>query len=205
MQATTEASTNLNAAGQVLNLFIDPSIPGKTPFSKVKQKAFSFDRYEFLVYRLLRNALEAGNVYVRDSNDFRSFEDDLIDARRWKDKEAVLREIGAPILLAPIQETLAVFQEELEGKFPPVNEPRAKESRSAQPIRPSSGIDRVMPRRIGSSLPISRSVRRIRPPACPTPSLSSARLGQRNSPSAAVTELLCAEPSGGIAGRRRRA
>jgi hypothetical protein len=41
MQAMTEASTNLNAAGQVLNLFIDPSIPGKTPFSTVKQKAFS--------------------------------------------------------------------------------------------------------------------------------------------------------------------
>jgi len=231
MQAMTEASTNLNAAGQVLNLFIDPSIPDKTPFSKVKQKAFSLleperfalvsdymrniefdkaafewsyygtlqhkfklnlrhlfcnldfagmiddaplleavtflqallrqgksprqakpadfptgviakalqrymytvaekrkdkrlevDRYEFLVYRLLRNALEAGNVYVRDSNEFRSFEDDLIDAKRWKDKDAVLREIGAPILLAPIQETLDAFREELEAKFKRVDE-----------------------------------------------------------------------------------
>ena len=41
IQAMTEASTNLNAAGQVLNLFIDQSIPGKTPFSTVKQRAFS--------------------------------------------------------------------------------------------------------------------------------------------------------------------
>ena len=32
---------NLNAAGQVLNLFIDQSIPDKTPFAEVKQKAFS--------------------------------------------------------------------------------------------------------------------------------------------------------------------
>jgi hypothetical protein len=56
-----------------------------------------------MVYRLLRNALEAGNIYVHDSNDFRSFEDDLISAERWKDQEAVLREVGAPILLAPIQ------------------------------------------------------------------------------------------------------
>jgi hypothetical protein len=231
VQAMTEASANLNAAGQVLNLFIDPSIPGRTPFSKIKQKAFSLleperfplvadymrniefdktafewsyygtlqhkfklnlrhlfcnvdfagviddaplleavaffqellrqgksprqakpadfptgviakalqrymytvaeerkdkrlevDRYEFLIYRLLRNALEAGNVYVRDSNEFRSFEDDLIDAKRWKDKDAVLREIGAPFLLAPIQETLAAFHEELEVKFQRVNE-----------------------------------------------------------------------------------
>ena len=230
IQAMTEASTSLNAAGQVLNLFIDPSIPGKTPFSKVQQRAFSLleperfprvadymrniefdksafewsyygtlqhkfklnlrhlfcnldfagmiedaplleavaflqgvlrqdksprqakpadfptalitkalqrymytvaqkrkdkrldvDRYEFLVYRLLRNALEAGNVYVRDSNDFRSFEDDLIDPKRWQDKEAVLREIGAPILLAPIQETLDAFREELDAKFNRVN------------------------------------------------------------------------------------
>lgn len=231
VKAMAEASVNLNAAGQVLNLFFDQSIPDKTPFSEIKQMAFSLlepeqfalvseymrniefdktafewsyygalhfkfklnlrhlfcaldfagliddaplleavaflqellrqgkslrqakpadfptgilakgvqrymytkaekrkdkrleaDRYEFLVYRLLRNALEAGDVYVRDSNDFRSFEDDLISAERWKDKDAVLREIGAPILLAPIEETLAAFRTELEAKFERINE-----------------------------------------------------------------------------------
>jgi TnpA family transposase len=66
--------------------------------------------------------LEAGNIYVRDSNDFRSFEDDLISAERWKDKEAVLREVGAPILLTPIEETLAAFRVELEAKFERVNQ-----------------------------------------------------------------------------------
>jgi len=230
-EAITEASTNLKAAGQVLNLFLDQSIADRTPFSKVKQKAFSLldperfalvadymrniefdktarewayygtlhskfklnlrhlfcnldfaglvddaplleavaflqellrqgksprqvkhadfptgifakgvhrymytaaekrkdkllevDRYEFLVYRLLRNALEAGNVYVRDSNEFRSFEDDLIRAERWRDKDAVLREIGAPVLLAPIEETLTAFHAELEAKFERVNQ-----------------------------------------------------------------------------------
>jgi TnpA family transposase len=230
MKAMTEASANLKVAGQVLNLFLDPSIADWTPFSKVRQRAFSLldserfarvseymrqiefdrtafewsyygtlhskfklnlrhlfcnldfagliedaplleavtflqellrhgksprqatpadfptgifakgvqrymyteaekrkdrrlevDRYEFLVYRLLRKALEAGNVYVRDSNEFRSFEDDLIRADRWKDKDAVLREIGAPILLTPIEETLAAFHAELEAKFERVN------------------------------------------------------------------------------------
>jgi TnpA family transposase len=229
-KALTEASENLRAAGQVLNLFLDQSIADWTPFSKVRQQAFSLldasrfaqvseymrkiefdktafewsyygtlnakfklnlrhlfcnldfaglvedaplleavtflqellrqgksprqssagdfptgifakgvqrymytatekrkdrlleaDRYEFLVYRLLRKALEAGNVYVRDSNEFRSFEDDLIRADLWKDKDAVLREIGAPILLAPIKETLAEFHAELEAKFERVN------------------------------------------------------------------------------------
>lgn len=77
--------------------------------------------YEFLVYRLLRKALEAGNVYVRDSNEYRSFEDDLIRPERWKNKAAVLEEIGSPVLLAPIEETLATFHAELEEKFERVN------------------------------------------------------------------------------------
>jgi TnpA family transposase len=230
-KATTEAIQHLKAAGQVLNLFVDPSIPTDAPFTRVKEKAFSLldperfplvsdymcsaefdktgfewanyttlsptfkrnlrhlfsnldfagrvedapllsavaflqdllrqdkssrhvkpsifptdiipkglqrylfdatdgrrkdkrldvDRYEFLVYRLLRNALEAGDVYVQDSTEFRRFEDDLISDTRWQDKDAVLREIGAPILLAPIEETLATFREALEAKFAVVN------------------------------------------------------------------------------------
>lgn len=230
VEAMTEATGNLQAAGQVLNLFLDPTIPDSTPFSKVRKRAFSLleaerfgqvseymrkiefdktafewsfygklhakfklnlrhlfsnldfaglvedaplleavaflqeilrhgrsprqmnpsdfptdiiarnvqrymyteaekrkdrqldvDRYEFLVYRLLRKALEAGNVYVRDSNEFRSFEDDLIRPERWKNKDAVLEEIGSPVLLEPIEETLASFHAELEEKFERVN------------------------------------------------------------------------------------
>ena len=60
------------------------------------------DRYEFLVYRLLRNALEAGNVFVGDSTQFRRFEDDLISDERWKDKDAVLlkpaRKVNEPLI-----------------------------------------------------------------------------------------------------------
>jgi len=229
-EAMMEASGNLKAAGQVLDLFLDPSIADWTPFAKVRQQAFSLldaerfaqvsgymrkvefdkagfewsyygtlhakfklnlrhlfanldfaglvedaplleavvflqelmrqgksprqanpadfpaaivakgiqrylymeagkrkdrrldvDRYEFLVYRLLRKAIEGGNVYVRDSHEFRSFEDDLIRPERWKDKDAVLREIGSPVLLRPIEETLAAFRTELEDKFERVN------------------------------------------------------------------------------------
>jgi len=231
-QAKTAASANLKAAGQVLNLFVDPSIPTHTPFGSVQEKAFTLlpreqfpsvthymsdaefdeagfewayyvrmshafkvnlrhlfseldfagrvedtpllkavnflqaalrqgktprqikasefplavipkglrrylftaapsdgadrrldvDRYEFLVYRRLCNALEADNVFVGDSTQFRRFEDDLISDERWKDKDAVLREIGAPILLRPIEETLAAWREELEKKFTLVNQ-----------------------------------------------------------------------------------
>ena len=86
-----------------------------------KARALDVDRYEFLVYRLVRNALEAGNVFVGESTEFRRFEDDLISDARWQDKEAVLREIGAPLLLAPIQDTLQAFHARLDAKFTAVN------------------------------------------------------------------------------------
>jgi hypothetical protein len=87
-----------------------------------KEKTLDVDRYEFLVYRLLRNTLESGDVFVRDSNEFQAFEDDLISEELWKNKDAVLREIGAPILIEPIEETLAEFRETLEAKIQTVNQ-----------------------------------------------------------------------------------
>jgi TnpA family transposase len=87
-----------------------------------KEKRLEVDRYEFLIYRLLRNALEAGDVFVQESTEFRRFEDDLISDARWQDREAVLHEIGAPILLAPIHETLRSFRDTLEARFQFVNQ-----------------------------------------------------------------------------------
>jgi TnpA family transposase len=89
---------------------------------KGKKKILAVDRYEFLVYRLLCNALAAGDVFVRDSTEFRRFEDDLISDIHWKDKDAVLREIGAPILLAPINDTLMAFHDAVETKLKTVNQ-----------------------------------------------------------------------------------
>ncbi|TXT25652.1 MAG: transposase TnpA family [Rhodocyclaceae bacterium] len=234
-QALQDASENLKAAGEVLTLFVDKSIPSETPFATVREKAFTLlepetipavadylrniafdkvgvewsyytslsltfkrnlrhlfseldfagrvddaplmnavtflqdllrqgksprqvnpalfptamipkslqrylfsetgkgietdngnsldlDRYEFLVYRLLRNALESGDLFVKDSNEFRRFEDDLISDERWQNKEVVLNEIGAAILLKPIEETLSTFRQALESRFTEVNQ-----------------------------------------------------------------------------------
>jgi len=40
----------------------------------------------------------------------------LISDERWQDKDAVLREIGSPVLLTPIKETLAVSTLNSKGK-----------------------------------------------------------------------------------------
>jgi hypothetical protein len=79
------------------------------------------DRYEFLLYRLLRKELEAGNIYVKDSHEHRRFEDDLISDERWANRDEILREIGAPLLLAPIKETLGNLRQQLEDKIKSVN------------------------------------------------------------------------------------
>ena len=87
-----------------------------------RHKTLDVDRYEFLVYRLLRNALESGDLYVNHSNEFRQFEDDLINDARWSHKDAVLAEIGQPILQLPIEETLTGLRTKLEERLVAVNQ-----------------------------------------------------------------------------------
>ncbi len=80
------------------------------------------DKYEFLVYRLLRNRLEAGDIYISDSLRFRSFDEDLIPKETWKqDKAQILQDIDAPWLSQPMAEVLKDLEKELETKYEEVN------------------------------------------------------------------------------------
>ena len=79
------------------------------------------DRYEFFIYRQLRQGLEAGDVFCRDSVRFRSFEDDLVDERQWQDKEKLIAETGLSLLRRPIGEQLAELEQQLEGRIAEVN------------------------------------------------------------------------------------
>lgn len=86
-----------------------------------KQQRVLPDRYEFLVYRLLRQGLEAGDIFCRDSVRFRSFEDDLLDDQRWQQKDKLMAEAGLVILQQPIQAHLAELGELLEARIAEVN------------------------------------------------------------------------------------
>ncbi|WP_228124822.1 hypothetical protein [Glaciimonas soli] len=87
-----------------------------------RRKVLEPDRYEFLVYRILRNALEAGDVFVQKSNEFRRLEDDLINDEKWKNKIALMRELNLPLLSRPIEDTLAAFHESIESLIERVNQ-----------------------------------------------------------------------------------
>ncbi len=80
------------------------------------------DKYEFLVYRLLRNHLEAGDVYVSDSLRFRSFEEDLIPQPTWQENKAqILQQAAIPGLAKPLPDLLQDLERELEAQYTAVN------------------------------------------------------------------------------------
>lgn len=85
-------------------------------------KMLLVDRYEFLVYRLLRNRLEAGDIFCRDSIRFRSFEDDLINDHQWKQKEKLIADVGVPIFNQPIHIHLKDLEQKLEDRIMKIND-----------------------------------------------------------------------------------
>ena len=85
-------------------------------------KQLLVDRYEFLIYRLLRNNLESGDVFCRDSVRFRNLEDDLIDDEQWQDKEALIARTGLSILNQTAEEHLNMLNQLLEDRLAAVNQ-----------------------------------------------------------------------------------
>ena len=80
------------------------------------------DRYEFLIYRLLRSNLESGDVFCRHSVRFRSFEDDLLSDKQWQEKETLIAQVGLPFLTLTAEERLAELKELLETRLKQVNQ-----------------------------------------------------------------------------------
>jgi TnpA family transposase len=102
-------------------------IPEATKRYLYRQHSHSYrqllpNRYEFLVYRLLRNGLESGDVFCRESVCFRSFEDDLLDDQRWQQKDQLVLDTGLSLLRQPIQEHLTALEYRLETRLAEVNQ-----------------------------------------------------------------------------------
>ncbi len=53
---------------------------------------------------------------------FRSFEDDLLDDRKWQEKDSLIVNTGLAILKQPIQAHLAELEEQLETRLYEVNQ-----------------------------------------------------------------------------------
>ncbi len=86
------------------------------------EKTLLHDRYEFLVFRLLRNQLEAGDIFCRQSIRFRSLEDDLLSDEQWQQKDALIANTSLSILKLPIEIHLQSLETELEELLVRVND-----------------------------------------------------------------------------------
>jgi TnpA family transposase len=90
--------------------------------NEANSKQIIADRYEFLVYRVLRNRLEAGELFCRNSVHFRSFDDDLLDDQKWANKATLIAQTGLASLTKSIQERLAELKGQLEERIGKVNQ-----------------------------------------------------------------------------------
>src|SRR5699024_3666769 len=86
------------------------------------EKNIKVDRYEFLIYRLLRHRLEAGDVFCRESIRFRSVEDDLIDDEKWQQKDKLLADARVTTFHQSIHEHLPESSQQLERRLTAVNQ-----------------------------------------------------------------------------------
>ena len=111
------------------NKFPSRFIPGKhkrylyfTHIGNTKRKRIIPDRYEMLVYRLLRDGLESGEMHCRDSLRFRSFEDDLLSDKDWQNKKTLINDANLPVLQTSVSDHLKSLEKLLEKRFEQVNE-----------------------------------------------------------------------------------
>jgi TnpA family transposase len=90
-----------------------------------RQKELSMERYEFMLYLQLRNALDSGTVFVRESFNYNSLEGELIREEIWNDpkkKKELLLQLNNPVLLEPIGKLFDLFDQTLTKSYREVNE-----------------------------------------------------------------------------------
>lgn len=97
----------------LLSLFTEAS-SDENKKSKPK-KTINTWQYEFYIYRAIRENLRANKVYVNTSAGYKSFEAEVNVHPNWqREEKKILKELNNPILLRPIDETLAELESILE-------------------------------------------------------------------------------------------
>ena len=74
------------------------------------------------IYKAIVEALGAGNIFVPDSVNYRSLEDELIPLHVWiEDKDKILRDLSDCINTSPIEDILYALENELSNLYKHVN------------------------------------------------------------------------------------
>ncbi len=79
------------------------------------------DKYEFLIYRLVKERLESGDAYFKYSINFKSLEDDLVSKEELKNMDLLEEKLNIPNLNTPIDKILDALKSEVEAAYLEVN------------------------------------------------------------------------------------
>ena len=86
------------------------------------KKKLLVDRFEFLIYRLIRDEIEAGTLFARHSVQYRRLEEELLSDQQWKNKTVLIKQTDLPLLQVNIEDHLKQLQNQLETLLKVVNE-----------------------------------------------------------------------------------
>lgn len=86
------------------------------------KKKLLVDRFEFLIYRLIREEIEAGTLFARHSVTYRRLEEELLSDQQWKNKAVLIKQTELPLLQVNIEDHLKDLQTQLETRLKRVNE-----------------------------------------------------------------------------------
>jgi len=79
------------------------------------------DRFEFLIYRLIHEEIEAGTLFARHSVTYRRLEEELLSDQQWKNKAVLIKQTELPLLQVDIEDHLKELQTQLETQLKVVN------------------------------------------------------------------------------------
>ena len=81
------------------------------------------DRYECMVYSQLKQGIANTSVFIKDSNCYRTLDDELIDIEYWaQHKDEVLKQLNMPLLSMNIEDLLSKLEASLKEKYARVNQ-----------------------------------------------------------------------------------
>lgn len=87
------------------------------------ENTLATSRYEIFLYQTLRKRIEAGDIFINDSFEYKSFDEDLIPLEYWMaNKEVILRTLALPKLIQPVGEFLYEWERLIESRFNEVNQ-----------------------------------------------------------------------------------
>jgi TnpA family transposase len=131
LMETISAVKSIFKTGKTLNQVPIQEIPKKFIPQHLKkyiihEGKLSSSRYEMLLYTTIRNQIEAGNLFIKDSFQHKSFEEDLLSDEKWENKEDILKSLDIPKLSKPIETLLSDWEKLIEEKYKVVNQALSK-------------------------------------------------------------------------------